>query len=58
MVKARRRKAFERYNLIRNQRLNVKDEAKRLFMLELGDKKLNRGYYYHPNEPQEFVRTL
>lgn len=56
MLKSRRRKAFERYNFIRNKRLDVKEEARRLYFIELEDKKLNKSYYYEPNEPSEFVR--
>ena len=52
----RRRKAFNRFNAVKLQRLeSPQAEAAALCQLEMQDKKLNRDFYYEPNEPLVYV---
>lgn len=55
LVKRRRERAEERLREVIQKGLSIQDEAARLEQRELHDKKLDRGYYYHPNEPAVFV---
>lgn len=53
-----RQKAKNRLQAVLAERhSNVESEAERLEYLELIAKKLNRGYYYAPDEPEPYVRS-
>lgn len=55
IIKRRRQQAINRIQEVLRQGLSIQSEAARLQEMELHDKMLDRGFYYHPNEPPAYV---
>lgn len=56
IISKRRQKAYNRLKLVIRQKFgNIRLDSNTLKELEMQDKKLNRDFYYEPNEPDVYV---
>lgn len=57
LVDRRRYKAYNRLQTVKKMAISDRGiMAKELFEMEINDKKLNRRFFYNPQEPEIFVR--